>query len=84
MSDDLPFQCAAGCGIQRFAEDAPQFMRCTNCLGAFYCGKKCQLKAWPDHKNDCQVATRMREDVCNDTVDDWIKNINYIKFCLRS
>ena len=31
--------------------------RCTLCAGAFYCGRKCQRSAWPDHKGPCKIAT---------------------------
>jgi len=36
-------------------------MRCTRCETALYCGRECQLKHWPVHKNICQDS--------NDTED---------------
>ena len=29
-------------------------MRCSRCETALYCGRECQLKHWPVHKNTCQ------------------------------
>jgi hypothetical protein len=34
---------------------------CSRCLTARYCGKACQVKHWPVHKNNCQDS--------NDTED---------------
>ena len=34
---------------------------CSRCLTARYCGKKCQVKHWPVHKNSCRDS--------NDTED---------------
>jgi TPR repeat protein len=44
---------AEGCG-------KPAPLRCIRCLGAFYCGKECQLKAWPDHREPCKAAVESR------------------------
>lgn len=30
--------------------------RCSQCETAIYCGKECQLKHWPVHKNSCQES----------------------------
>ena len=29
-------------------------MRCSRCETALYCGRECQVKHWPVHKNSCQ------------------------------
>jgi len=29
-------------------------LRCSQCRTALYCGRECQLKHWPVHKNICQ------------------------------
>ena len=29
-------------------------MRCTRCETALYCGRECQVKHWPVHKNSCE------------------------------
>ena len=28
-------------------------MRCSRCETALYCGRECQVKHWPVHKNSC-------------------------------
>ena len=40
----------------------PSFLRCSSCLGAFYCGQECQKKAWPKHKKICKMAERFKKD----------------------
>ena len=40
----------------------PSFLRCSSCLGAFYCGQECQKKAWPKHKKICKLAERFKKD----------------------
>jgi len=34
---------------------AKQFMRCSRCKSAFYCGRECQVAAWPAHKAQCRL-----------------------------
>jgi hypothetical protein len=34
----------------------PAVLRCSGCLGAFYCGGACQKRAWKQHKKLCKVA----------------------------
>ena len=34
----------------------PGTLRCSLCLGAFYCGKECQKKMWKGHKVSCKEA----------------------------
>lgn len=36
---------------------APASSQCPRCKDTFYCGRKCQKKAWPKHKNGCTPAT---------------------------
>lgn len=33
---------------------ARQFKRCSKCKSAFYCGRECQVAAWPAHKARCR------------------------------
>ena len=49
LAHDIQTLCAAGCG-----EVALE--RCSVCAGAKYCGRKCQKKHWPEHKEQCKVA----------------------------
>ena len=46
LAHDIQTLCNAGCG--KIALE-----RCSLCAGAKYCGRKCQKKAWPDHKEQC-------------------------------
>ena len=52
MADDIQTLCAAGCG-----EIALE--RCSLCAGAKYCGRKCQKKHWPQHKEACKNAATL-------------------------
>ena len=29
--------------------------KCTGCFSVWFCGRECQLSAWPDHKKKCKV-----------------------------
>lgn len=37
-----------GCG------EVVRCQRCGRCRGAYYCGRNCQLRDWPEHKKVCQ------------------------------
>ena len=49
----MPEPACSGCG-----EIAT--LRCSGCLGVFYCGKPCQKGQWKAHKQPCLTATRVR------------------------
>ena len=49
LAHNIQTLCAAGCG-----EEALE--RCSLCAGAKYCGRKCQKKHWPEHKELCKLA----------------------------
>lgn len=34
-----------------------QFSRCSKCKAAFYCGRECQVAAWPSHKASCRMLS---------------------------
>lgn len=42
-------------------------MRCSRCETARYCGKECQVKHWPVHKNSCQDSNNTEDS--NDKLD---------------
>ena len=67
--------CAAGCGLQRDNPGVPQFYRCDRCLGAFYCSRKCQLKAWPEHKGPCKKAKEAMASMGKTNIADIDKEI---------
>jgi hypothetical protein len=59
----LPLRlCAQGCG-----EIAT--LRCTRCLGAWYCSKECVKIAWPEHKGPCKLAAEVLDGQAIDKFD---------------
>ena len=36
--------------------EKPAFCKCSNCGTQFYCGRECQIKAWPIHRAKCFQA----------------------------
>uniref|UniRef100_A0A1I8FU03 MYND-type domain-containing protein n=1 Tax=Macrostomum lignano TaxID=282301 RepID=A0A1I8FU03_9PLAT len=44
-------QCGKGAGSCR---------RCGACTNRWYCGRECQRKDWPMHKQECQTLARLR------------------------
>ncbi len=71
--------CAAGCGLQRGNPGVPQFLRCDRCLGAFYCSRECQLKAWPEHKGPCKISVGVRNSFEKSSIEDIDKQIAELK-----
>ena len=68
--------CSAGCGKQRGNPgEEPFFLRCDRCLGAFYCSRECQLKAWPEHKGPCKVAQKAIASIGLTSIADIDKQI---------
>ncbi|EGZ22039.1 hypothetical protein PHYSODRAFT_354433 [Phytophthora sojae] len=46
----------AGCqSCRQKLQDVSGLKRCANCDAALFCGRVCQLKAWPAHKAECGV-----------------------------
>jgi hypothetical protein len=43
-------------------KDVSTTLRCSRCRIALYCGKACQLKHWPMHKNICQDSNTEDSD----------------------
>lgn len=49
-------QCAScGCAAET---------KCTGCRSVFYCGRECQRKGWPDHKDVCRPFTVGKNQKC--------------------
>ena len=47
-------QIKSDCANCRKEEGCSSFIRCSRCLGAWYCGKECQVQHWKaGHKIDC-------------------------------
>ena len=55
--------CAADCG-------KPAVLRCSGCLGAFYCGQECQRRVWKLHKEQCKEATKVIASMNGESIDD--------------
>ncbi|KAK7084471.1 hypothetical protein SK128_012409 [Halocaridina rubra] len=49
-------QCAS-CG-------GPAETRCTGCRNVFYCGRECQKKGWPSHRDVCRPFTIAKNQKC--------------------
>ena len=50
---------ARECGVCKMRTNTK---KCTGCYSAWFCGVDCQRKAWPDHKRQCKVETRLRDN----------------------
>jgi len=47
-----------GAGLVTGASEAKgQLLCCAGCKITFYCDKACQIKDWPEHKQNCKVST---------------------------
>ena len=55
--------CAADCG-------KPAILRCSGCLGTFYCGKECQKREWKQHKEQCKKAAGIIASMKCESIDD--------------
>jgi TPR repeat protein len=73
MSSPSLYKCsAAGC-------DLSASLRCSRCLGAYYCSKECQLREWKQHKAPCKEAAATRESVHSTTIDQFDVEFNEFK-----
>ena len=43
-------------------EEVSTTLRCSRCETAIYCGRECQVKHWPVHKNSCQDSNNTEDD----------------------
>ncbi|KAJ7476762.1 hypothetical protein FB451DRAFT_1243899 [Mycena latifolia] len=39
-----------------------ELLRCTGCLYVYYCSKKCQKDAWPNHRAICKLKNKQRSN----------------------
>ena len=52
LTNDLDAQY---CDNIDYGQKLNQPMRCARCKSAFYCSKRCQVKAWKDgHRQECK------------------------------
>ena len=66
LSDDGPSQppglVCDHCGLTAEQALVRSLKDCGKCYAARYCGKECQLAAWPGHKEACKARAKERED----------------------
>jgi hypothetical protein len=72
LAHDIQTLCAAGCG-----EEALE--RCSACAGAKYCGRKCQKKHWPEHKEHCKKVAEVLAKVLGGDVEKLDRDIALYK-----
>ena len=51
------------CGKTAEEASVKSLKGCANCYAARYCGKECQLAAWPGHKAACKARVKAREEM---------------------
>ena len=51
------------CGLTAEQASVRSQKDCGKCYAARYCGKKCQLAAWPEHKEACKARAKEREEL---------------------
>jgi hypothetical protein len=40
--------------------------RCSSCQTSWYCGRECQVKHWPKHKEPCKLIAKTMKDANKD------------------
>ena len=51
------------CGLTAEQASVKKLRECGKCYIARYCGKECQLAAWPGHKAACKARVKEREEL---------------------
>ena len=51
------------CGLTAEAASVSKLKACAKCYVVRYCGKECQLAAWPGHKAACKARVKAREEM---------------------
>jgi ankyrin repeat protein len=66
LSGDAPAQplglVCDHCGKTAEEASVRSLKDCAGCYAVRYCGKDCQLAAWPEHKEACKAQTKEREE----------------------
>jgi hypothetical protein len=67
LSGDAPAQplglVCDHCGLTAEQASVRSLKDCGKCYVARYCGKECQLAAWPGHKEACKARVKEREEL---------------------
>jgi ankyrin repeat protein len=51
-----------GCGLSAEQAGVTKLRECSKCYDVRYCGKQCQLAAWPGHRETCKAKVKEREE----------------------
>jgi ankyrin repeat protein len=51
-----------GCGLTAEQAGVRKLRECSKCYDVRYCGKQCQLAAWPEHKEACKAKVKKRQE----------------------
>mmetsp|Transcript_6638 Transcript_6638/g.11456 ORF Transcript_6638/g.11456 Transcript_6638/m.11456 type:complete len:273 (+) Transcript_6638:129-947(+) len=54
------------------SEEEEKFKTCGKCKSALYCGRDCQVAAWPTHKGECKRITQIQaEEAARASTSAW-------------
>ena len=66
----LPVRACRACGKLDEGTGKSALQKCSRCLCAWYCGRACQQRHWPDHKAQCKINAKRRAEVKESGTDD--------------
>ena len=66
---NTPKKMCAYCGKLNGDSKKGKLLKCP-CKSRRYCGKECQRLHWQDHKLECQIRSRLKEDAREDEMEE--------------